>query len=45
MFLLRMELVRTIFAEDGFGQEVTVEVTFKFTPAPRVGGAQITQRK
>jgi hypothetical protein len=40
-----LELVRTIFAENGLGQEVIVEVTLKITPTPRVGGGEITQRR
>jgi hypothetical protein len=43
--VLLEELVRPIFAEQGFGQEVTVEVTLKITPAPRGGGAQRNQRR
>jgi hypothetical protein len=40
MLVLLRELVQPIFAEQGLGQEVTVEVTLKITPAPRGGGAE-----
>jgi hypothetical protein len=40
MLVLLRELVQPIFAEQGLGQEVTVEVTLKITPAPQGGGAE-----
>jgi hypothetical protein len=43
MLVLLRELVQPIFAEQGLGQEVTVEVTLKITPAPRGGGAERTR--
>jgi hypothetical protein len=43
MLVLLRELVRPIYAENGLGQEVTIEVTLKITPAPRGGGAERTR--
>jgi hypothetical protein len=45
MLVLLRELVQPIFAKDGLGHEVTVELTLKITPAPRIGNPERTQRR
>jgi hypothetical protein len=35
MLVLLGELVRPIYAENGLGQDVIIEITLKITPAPR----------